>query len=136
MKKQRLLKAAAFYDELPRNKFNFDDIINRCRSVGCGMGWTPHKDLFPHLVAWDADPDNEIYLISHPHITNYITIAQKIFNISPIDAHALFSPYFYGSENHESLFELGLKKLGTEATPRQLAENIRIYVKNKNRRKK
>lgn len=139
MKKQRLLKGAAFLDELPRNKFLFSSVVeeydyeNDCGTVCCFMGWTPV--IFPHLMEWWIGIDSIYHTVKFKDDDDVRHIwhkaADDLFSISEHDAYILFTPYnddTWNQSKKDRLKELGLKKLGNNATPKAVAKNIRKYV--------
>jgi hypothetical protein len=69
---KRLEKLADFLDKLPREKFNFADLVSEidkkgCGTVCCAIGWTPK--VLPHLVKFTGD---SIKLRSSSYIYIYI----------------------------------------------------------------
>ena len=135
--KKRLLKLADFLDKLPPEKFDFDKIVygselpNKtlsCGSVGCAIGWCPV--VFPRLVMYeqyDTDSDSGIR-VKHriSGYDNYRYIARELFGVNPHrEAFALFSPGWDGDMEREVL---GLPDIGSDATPKQVAKNIRKFV--------
>ena len=137
MKKQRLLKGADFMDELPRKSFEFSKVVDfydeekECGTVCCFMGWTPV--IFPHLMEWVRDRHNNWDIKFKDGNPNEIWygLAADLFNISEHDAYILFTPYdadMWSDYKKSRLKELGLSRLGVNATPKAVAKNIRRYV--------
>lgn len=105
---KRLEKLAAFLDKLPRKKFDLKELVSarrgKCIAVACAIGWMPV--VFPGEI-YQNDCD--------------IMIAQEFMDLSYEEAHRLF----VSSEDSD----LGV--LSASATPKQVAREIRKFIKEK-----
>lgn len=128
--RDRLLKLATFLEKLPRKKFNFNtvvtgpDIPNKtfsCGSVACAIGWCPV--VFPSLAAYVTGSDGWPWTVKtmSDGRDGYVPTGMNLFGLTYDESNALFSP--------DCGSEIGLPSLPDTATPKQVAKNIRTFVK-------
>jgi len=144
MKAEKLLKLADFLDKLDDDKFWFGTVVNMwerkekntCGTVCCAMGWTPQ--VFPDEVGWRAPKnlgnqyDDALYLKNtSDDITNYDTIARKIFGISYDEVDFLFSPGDQEDFLEKHGIETDIEDFTSSTSREQVANNIRYFVENK-----
>lgn len=119
----RLEKLAAFLDKLPRKKFDFSDVVTAfdpekyCGTVGCAIGWTPA--VFPDLVEWGRNCYGANVFLRATHRGGYNHVAENLFGVTYDESEKLFSPYCEACP------------LGVGATPKQVAREIRKFIKEK-----
>lgn len=151
--KKRLLKLADFLDKLPRKKFNFTEVVSgketpnktlTCGSQACAIGWCPV--VFPRLTEYHATlgwPITSSFLVvkmkgwnfSGGSISSIEQVGRALFGLSSPEAYALFVPS-RGEWQCVEARRLGLKPLGGEATPKQVAWNMRKLVSIKTKKAK
>ena len=128
MNTQRLNKLASFLDELPREEFDFSEVVkkgdvdSKCDAVCCAMGWTPK--LFPELVEWFHDTYTvrlNIRMRDRREEGGYITIASKLFDITRSEADILFTPTLKRPWT-------GGTSLGRDVAPTVVALSIRRFI--------
>lgn len=143
---EKLEKLAAFLEKLPSAKFNFADVVTKsstknghmCGSICCAIGWTPK--LFPKEVGWTKLSEDDIQLFltnkTRSHLEskwdNYLEVASSLFDVDYDDAYYLFSatePYLDDIPWIDHL-PTGID-LSDEAKPKDVAGNIRAYIKYK-----
>lgn len=134
---KRLLKLAAFLQELPKSKFDFGTFVHRgakpmlealkarrsrCGSVACAVGWMPA--VFPRHVRWvgsDVDGGNlQVTLRDEDYYGYNFDVAEVFFGLSYDETRDLFNPD-NGSDD----------SLPFSATPKQVAGAIRRFVREK-----
>jgi hypothetical protein len=134
--RERLLKLATFLETVPRKKFDFSRVVGDaedswaipteaprktfdCGSVACAIGWCPV--VFPRLARYRLN-QQALFRVTTADDGMYFTdVARELFAITSSEAYALFSA---GSQE---LFDL--PRLSDTATPKQVARNIRTFVK-------
>lgn len=127
MKKQRLLKLAAFLDKLPPKQFDLGTYVksteNGCGTVCCAIGWCPK--VFPAHWVWNArsiaglslkscDSGDALYF-------GGMDAAAKFFGIELRDAEHLFA--YDPCAGPYSRFASW-----TNVPPKRVAEEIRKFV--------
>jgi len=139
MNKKRLLKLADFLDSLSKQKFDFGCVANQygkpmkealkagkhaCGTVACAIGWTPA--VFPRLVKWvnewtygdDIKNATELTVqVKESGANSYIRVGEELFDLTWYESYNLFTP--------------GVLDAGENATPKQVAKQIRKFVKDK-----
>jgi len=136
MYKDKLNKLADFLDGLDESKFYFGSVVdkwvgdgreNLCGSVCCAIGWAP--TLFPDEVQWMKGAHDNLAYNGNAQLS-YGEIGAKLFDIPFWDAEALFSPNSTHMDDDEAYRwdEWGIHILYEEATPKELAANIRNYI--------
>ena len=133
VEKKRLIKLADFLDKLPRKKFDFGHIVKGydkprktldCGSVACAIGWCPV--IFPRLVKY-APPaaysigDYEVIPKDGACEGAFFGSTERLFGIDREEALGLFEP---GEQDR-----IDLPFTGNRATPKQVAKNIRRFIK-------
>lgn len=121
MRTDRLLKLADFLDKLPRKKFDFSIVMNKCGTCGCACGWIP--TVFPEEckelgIAYDVEMGR---FYRDGEWTTYRSVASQIFEIDIRDADGLFTP------NKQVCVDLA--NIPENATPKRVSKLIREYVK-------
>jgi hypothetical protein len=115
---QRLLKVAKILDTVPEEKFNLSMWRNSCGTVACAVGWAASDPGFKRAGFSLRKHESSIWGNLHvPHYgeVNHWTAVEKFFGLSREQAEYLF---------------LHLSYSGYDATPREVAERIRNFVKN------
>lgn len=94
--------------------------IANCGTVGCAMGEAPL--LWPRLVWFDEPRPCDLGTdVCDAEGADYIHVASRLFNISIQDALCLFAAF-------EPRWWADGSELGSEATAKQVAESIEMYV--------
>lgn len=135
LRKGRLYKLAAFLDSLSKRSFKFSRVVDRsnedrdgniCGTVCCAVGWLPK--LFPSHWEWISNTvEITADLRKNTDSPDWVDSASKFFGITYLQSMCLFSP--------------GCKRdwapgmLAYNATPKQVADSIRQFVKWKERKK-
>lgn len=124
---KRLEKLINFLDQLVPKKFDFSSVVTEvdsaeeCGTVCCAMGWTPV--VFPDLVKW-CEKGYDIELVDSKYSRlGYYYVAHRLFGVSTLTALFLFSP------NTQSMIHPSLSSCGRSATPKQVADMLRKFVK-------
>ena len=138
--KKRLLKLADFLDKLPRKKFNFTEVVSgqetpnktlTCGSQACAIGWCPV--VFPrlteyHITSGWSTAHNFLVVkmkgvdFDGGSLDSVTHIGEELFGLDYSESYALFVP------NNTQALGLGLRSLGDDATPKQVAKNMRKLV--------
>lgn len=143
MKKDKLLKLAAFLDTLEEDKFDLaqvaisDDEDPMCGSVCCAVGWTPK--IFPEEVRWAMPNHYEGLDLACRNeggdwvVKEYREVAVQLFEITEAEAHSLFTPYQLAIvEKEEGDYDrLESGELRGALKPKQMAERIRMFAEAK-----
>jgi hypothetical protein len=127
----RLLTLAAFLDTLPRVKFDFDVFVREdglpmkealkagdhdCGTAGCAVGWLPA--VFPRAFKWECGTVfGTTWNGKNIGPPANLEAARQWFGLRYPDADTLFLPNTCGGS------------LGVDATPKQVADHIRTFVK-------
>ena len=134
---KRLHKLADFLDTVPKKNFDFDRVVFdvdgkprkdfNCGTTACAMGYTPL--LFPKLVEWTAGEWSGAVIGvipkgGSPCIDSWADAAMELFGIDGGEVDALFWP----DANHVRA-DIGLPELPEDPTPKQVARNIRKFIK-------
>jgi hypothetical protein len=148
MNARRLLKLADFLAALPREKFDFSQIVEqkgkpmlqalkagktRCGTVGCAIGWMPA--VFPRHLKWGEDfRGSGTYLgvyfrNSDPESFSGepidFQVAEQFFGITEDETQWLFLPDYYSGERDAD------NGLSDSATPKAVARHIRKFVQER-----
>lgn len=137
---RRLLKLAGHLNTVPNKAFKFDVVQlgekpigpeMTCGTTACAIGMTPL--VFPRLIEpykihrrRDGISMFGVRFIGKHNRPKYTETAEELFGITSLEAHALFTP---GGE----YMVVGLKILYAEATAKQVAKNIRTFVRMRQR---
>lgn len=120
---KRLLKLADYLSELPRKKFDygFYGEERSCGTVACALG---HACLMPQFQRLGARliPDSYIATLLWPKMkdvpgSSEYDVSEQLFGLDATDHNHLFVP--------------GASRLGSDATPKQVAKHIRKFVKER-----
>jgi hypothetical protein len=134
MNAKRLLKLADFLDRMPREKFDFAQIVEqrglpmrkalqagktRCGTVGCAIGWMPAA--FPRGLRWAGNSDvfPDVVLRRDESLTDF-DAAVEWFGITRAEADVLFVP---GAKRW------GYSGLRETASAKDVARHIRQWVR-------
>lgn len=118
--RQRLLKLAAFLEELPRKRFDYDQWVGfswkgnpalSCGTTACAMGWATTIPAFRRLGLRLSDDGYPINVRTGE--TFAVSVAADLFGVDDSDAHFLFVPASFKERR---------------ATPKQVARKIRRFV--------
>jgi hypothetical protein len=116
--KRRLLKLAAFLDELPRRKFDFGFFGNpACGTAGCAIGYCPIA--FPRF--WKVVDETPV--TRNCPYSGAGRGAAKFFGLSQNDVDYLFYP--------ELRDAVKMCPLLRTATPKAVAKHIRSFIAEK-----
>ena len=143
---KRLLKLAAFLDNLPEQKFDFSVVVaqgihpmldaleagaHRCDTVACAMGWMPA--VFPRDIAWGAfwnRPNGHPVPLSGrvaDERVDFIMLRIAPRTVLDFDAAAVY--FGINGEDAEYLFQPGAGNgLTVLAKPKAVANHIRKFV--------
>jgi len=122
----RLLRLAAYLDKIPPRKFDFSSVWRptECGSVGCAIGYTPK--VFPNLIKRKRCDtyQNRIYyhICIDNEVIDFVTAGMKLFNLSSSESECLFSSF-------QTVMPWNTKIVTEDATPKEVAESIRNFVK-------
>lgn len=129
IQKGRLLRLAAFLDNLPPERFNFSHSVGddwqgkpdlSCGTTACGIGWAStmpeFRKLGLRLRAGDCAP---VLVDKWRHVRKGAKVEVEIFGLTEMEFMHLFSPYFSYA---------GRKGLPGDASPKDLADHIRSFV--------
>lgn len=137
MNKRRLLALAKFLEEkVPSRYFDFNRVVGatgrkvkpmkrltpKCGAVGCAMGWAPsvpclRQDGWRLRLSWREGDDYLFFRQGDSCHVNMYDAARKMFGLGPRATEYLFLP---GGD---------FSGLPQSATPKQVAEHIRAFVK-------
>ena len=144
--RDRLLKLAAFLDKLPRKKFDFSVFYEvNCQTKACALGYCP--TVFPKDWMVGKKPYEIIEDAQGGKLKEYgVCLKSMQLKVPGREASFLSAREFFGLINSEveALF-LGdcaymetqyLKEFGDDATPKQIAGNIRRFIAHKDKEKK
>ena len=138
---KRLHKLADFLDTVPKKNFDFDCIVRdvdgmprkdfNCNTTACAMGYTPL--LFPKLVKWTVcEWSGSVTGVmpegGNPCAHSWADAAMELFGIEMHETKALFSP-----EHNSCRRTIGLSELPEDPTPKQVARNLRQFIKIKSK---
>lgn len=135
MNAERLLTLADHLESDKRGHKIFDFRIitdslkqeNGCGTAGCALGEMPLA--FPDLVEWRGQKWGVLPgLIGNESITDSFQIAEHLFSITSEESGLLFAPSEESAGGPQSF---GGEFLGSDATPKQVAANIRAFVAHK-----
>lgn len=149
----RLKKLANFLDELPENRFKFYEVVDgtvdnaenehptvkECGSTACAVGWIP--SAFPrgnvhYIYTQNYSGEFSIELGRNGQAEVWDEIAREFFGLSIEEVYALFSPSEgWAQEDKECALSLGLEPLTEMAKPKDVASNIRKFLKVRTSRK-
>lgn len=113
----RLEKLATFLDTLPKEKFDFGGFW--CGSAGCALGWCP----VVFKEDWNMLDGMEPRLNGHP-TSNAFECADIFFGLNSTQDGHLFMPA------SQLISKYGGNKLGYNASPSEVAHNIREFIKS------
>jgi hypothetical protein len=98
MNRELLIKARAFFEQIPDKYFDMNEIIDNmdptgCGAICCGIGHLASKGFHPDLEIKSVLP----YKICHflywgGKYIGYLSVAQRLFDISTLEALELFGP--------------------------------------------
>jgi hypothetical protein len=135
MQKAKLLKLAAYLDNLSPKKFNIgswvrecDETKNKCGTVACAFGWCPV--IFPRSnVKWTKDKDwlGDIKYTNKNGTFYDMEAASEFFGIDYEYAKQIFMGTSYPEyhQNGKDFYIKGSKGI----TPKRVARRIRHFVK-------
>lgn len=132
MNKDRLLEMVGFLNDLDEDKFDFSAIVGSveekggrlCGTLCCAIGWLPR--IFPDLVKWSGDSEDCLYSPTG-RVEGFIDVAEYVFNLSTEEVAVLFIP---DRTNEELDTDIpGFKLLHNNATPKEVATNILLFIK-------
>ena len=140
---KRLHKLADFLDTVPKKNFDFERVVYdrgdgpprkdfSCGTTACAMGYTPL--LFPKLVEWAVVGefnDSVCGVIpkgGNPCTHSWGGAAMELFGIEGLEVDALFWP-----DANRIRADIGLSELPKDPTPKQVARNIRKFIKLKSK---
>jgi len=140
--KNRLLKLADFLSTLPRNRFDFSNWVGKdwggkpdlsCGTTACALGWAttiPSLRRAGLRLVHDEQVDNQAYVTLNGQVGSWDdpfessqAAAKEVFGLDYDEFSFLFIP--------ESFSYAGRPSLSEKATPKQVARNIRFFVKHK-----
>lgn len=147
MHAERLLRLADFLDTLPSYRFKFDQWVGfdwkgapdlSCGTTACALGWATTIPEFRELGlilvrenngdSYPALKDSQsLRLMQEGYGSEWqciATAAEHIFGITAADTRRLFMPVYETREGR-------VGRLGPEASPKQVAEHIRKFVREK-----
>jgi hypothetical protein len=132
---ERLLRLAAFLDELPNSKFFFGSVIHKtgttelepvCGTVCCALGWLPRA--FPGEAKWivrneTIDCIGPITEDAKGPWEGTFEFADRFFNIDKFESEALFCP-----QSECGHIPWLSEPLDFHATPVKVAAGLRAFV--------
>lgn len=133
MNKDRLLKLVDFLNNLDEDKFDFEEIVGdynnelNCGTLCCAIGWLPR--VFPNLVEWSNDASDRLRCVEEEIEEGFQDVAENVFDLCPHEVSYLFVPNTNQAQRASEI--PGFKLLGGEATPKEVARNIVVFIKYK-----
>lgn len=127
MNKRRLLKLASYLEKTrftKKHRFNFAVVTTttECGTAGCAIGEFPR--VFPGAFKYLADGATGVVKKSqNEYVQSYPALAAEFMGITVKEAMHLFYPSKQCPESY------GGEMLFSDATPKQVAANIRAFVK-------
>lgn len=139
--RRRLFKLARFLDALPRRRFDFARWVGKqwkgkpdlsCGTTACALGWACAMPEFQKLGAGMLPVRDYDYRVVGACLTwkgtnDEMRVSENLFGLTPEEHCRLFVP---GAES------AGYSGLPHDATPAQVAENIRIFLKDRKTKSK
>ena len=125
--RRRLLKLAKFLETTTNNfDFNVYRLELECGTVACAIGWCP--EVFPE--SWTSLRTQTVALPMLKNAESYApsTSGKEFFGVDDFEYTTLFVPYLPNDQRYGAY---GVVRLPHDATAKQVAKNIRVFVASK-----